>query len=709
MAEENKMSIYEVTDEKTGVTLQLEGMGPPTKEQVDAIFANHYKNNPKEPTGFDPRVLAAQLAGAPVDVVTKILNTFGLDIKDHFLGSQSIANISNKTALPRQNTIQNTTGGNKQIETLLESAQGPSEAITSLLTSAALEIPAGVVGTAATLLPGPKGSGADAVRLVQDLAYQPREKGQETIANLSNVISDVTPEFVKNIAGSIGDAASNITEKTNENLGPLAATAVSVVPLVALEAVPGGLALKAARNARRIRIASEEEVALVNNSIDDVKDKISDNLAAGVSPEQTKFEIKNIVEAAPSSPFTDETINLLNNDNDPLNRINELADIALDERTVNEAKIVFANGSRRVQDSVAARAAIAQGLDEGVADLVLRSSEVTKDKMQKMVNIRRIGKGDVRYRALNRASDVVGGSVLNRLNVVFRANKEATEQLENVAQTLKGKTADTSSAFGSFFNKLNGMGITFKQDGKLDYDGSDIDGLEGIQKTIDKLMPRIIRVQRSGDAYEAHRLKTFIDETVKYGTKERGLDGKAKTFIKQLRREIDKSLDSKFAEYEFQNTKYSETRSVIDDIQELAGKKIDFSKPNVDKNFGVLFRGILSNNKSRTRLINSLNELQNIAVKQGGVFNDDIISLLSFSDELESLFGPSASTSLQGEVGKAVSQAVRKDLSGMVIDAGKLAVDKVKGINDTNKFLTLNKLLSEAMNKGVKKKVITPQ
>ena len=63
MAEENKMSIYEVTDEKTGVTLQLEGMGPPTKEQVDAIFANHYKNNPKEPTGFDPRVLAAQLAG----------------------------------------------------------------------------------------------------------------------------------------------------------------------------------------------------------------------------------------------------------------------------------------------------------------------------------------------------------------------------------------------------------------------------------------------------------------------------------------------------------------------------------------------------------------------------------------------------------------------------------------------------------------------
>ena len=122
-----------------------------------------------------------------------------------------------------------------------------------------------------------------------------------------------------------------------------------------------------------------------------------------------------------------------------------------------------------------------------------------------------------------------------------------------------------------------------------------------------------------------------------------------------------------------------------------------------------MFRGILSTNKSRTRLINSLNELQNIAVKQGGVFNDDIISLLSFSDELESLFGPSASTSLQGEVGKAVSQAVRRDLSGMVIDAGKLAVDKVKGINDTNKFLTLNNLLSEAMNKGVKKKVITPQ
>ena len=635
MAEENKLSIYEVTDEKTGVTLQLEGMRPPTKEQTDAIFTNHYENNTKEPTGFDPRVLAAQLAGAPVDVVTKILNTFGFDIKDPFLGSQSIANISNKTPLPRQNTIQNTTGGNKQIETLLESAEGPSEAITSLLTSAALEIPAGILGTGATLLPGPKGSGADAVRLVQDLAYQPREKGQETIANLSNVISDVTPEFVKNIVGSIGDAASNIAEKTNENFGPLAATAVSVVPLVALEAVPGGLALRAARNARRIRIASQEEVKLVNNSIDDVN---------------------------------------------PLNKINELADSALDARIVNEAETVFANGSRRVRDSVASRAAIAQGLDEGVADLILRSSEVTKNKMQKMVNIRRIGKGDVRFRALNRASDVVGGSVLNRLNVIFKANKKAGKQLEVVARTLKGNTANTSSAFGTFFDNLNDMGITFKEDGKLDYNGSDIDGLEGIQKTIDRLMPRIIKVQRSGDAYEAHRLKTLIDETVTYGKKERGLDGKAKVFIKQLRREIDQSLDSKFPEYDFENTKYSETRRVIDDIQDLAGKKIDLSKPNVDKNFGVLFRGILSNNKSRTRLINSLNELQNIAVKQGGVFNDDIISLLSFSDELESLFGPSASTSLQGEVGKAVSQAVRRDLSGMVIDAGKLAVDKVKDL-----------------------------
>jgi hypothetical protein len=66
-----------------------------------------------------------------------------------------------------------------------------------------------------------------------------------------------------------------------------------------------------------------------------------------------------------------------------------------------------------------------------------------------------------------------------------------------------------------------------------------------------------------------------------------------------------------------------------------------------------------------------------------------------FVDELESIFGATAKTSLQGDVQKAALQAAK---GGGLIDRGaqaaEVAIKAAKGVNEDNAIKAMEKLLS---------------
>lgn len=80
------------------------------------------------------------------------------------------------------------------------------------------------------------------------------------------------------------------------------------------------------------------------------------------------------------------------------------------------------------------------------------------------------------------------------------------------------------------------------------------------------------------------------------------MSGDASNVLKDFRRDIDSVLDESFPDYNAANVAYSETIGVLDDFQDIAGRKMNLSGANADKATGTLMRRIAGNAQSRVRL-----------------------------------------------------------------------------------------------------------
>jgi len=338
-----------------------------------------------------------------------------------------------------------------------------------------------------------------------------------------------------------------------------------------------------------------------------------------------------------------------------------------------------------------AREVIKGGMSEGAVAMIKAAPPAAKSKMLKMVDRLDAGLSNQRIRLTERPGDVVGNSLSQRIRIVSKANKRAGKQLDSVAKGLKGQTVDVSFVVDKFLSQLEGKGITVKN-GIPNFEGSDIEGVDEAQRIVKNLLKRMSKT-KAPDAYDVHRMKKFIDEQVDYGKGKGGLSGTMENMAKGLRRDLDELLDINFPDYDAVNQSYAETVSVLNGIQDIAGKKIDLLGPNADSAIGTLSRRLLSNAQSRVPLQNNLDELDKVAQKYNTDkidLDDDIIVQVGFVDELEKLMGPSAPTSLFGEVAKAGMGGAQEKLG--VAERG---VKAVFGKDEKRKLKDIRDLLSE--------------
>jgi len=355
-------------------------------------------------------------------------------------------------------------------------------------------------------------------------------------------------------------------------------------------------------------------------------------------------------------------------------------------------------GGPRVQKDKIAIESIKQGFDEGVIAAIKGSSGPDKRAMLRMVDIMEKGKKNARFGMVNRPSDIAGDSLMKRFTIVKNANQDAGKQLDRVAKTLKGKTVNVGDPVNSFMDDLADMGITVSDDLdaglKLNFQGSDIEGLDGPMRVINQVFSRLKGV-RAPDAFSAHRMKRFIDEQVTYGKNAEGLAGKAESILKKLRRNLDSELDQTFPAYDKVNTEYAETINVLDAMQDVAGRKMDLTGTSAEQAIGQLMRRLMSNAQSRVKLLDTVNDLEAMAVKHGGKFDDDLLTQVLFVDELDSVFGPAARTSFQGQISQAVERAATATVSptAAAISAAGKGAERLRGINQEGAFRSIKSLL----------------
>lgn len=367
-------------------------------------------------------------------------------------------------------------------------------------------------------------------------------------------------------------------------------------------------------------------------------------------------------------------------------------------------------------DNAAAR----QGWDKGVIASIKTGTNTDKAKFREMTNIMEKGKKNAEFAAENTPSDVLGRSLMERYRVVKKANDEAGPKINAVAETLKGKPIDIELATATFDDRLADLGIRLvpAKDGgfKANFDNSTVGpGDRGPLKEVLRVMS--LKGRGEIDGFTVHEMKRIIDDNVTFGKTKTGIGGRMESALKEFRRGLDESLDSTFPEYNEANLQYSSTIDVLDEFQELTGKKTDLTRPSGEKQVGKLLRRILSNAQSRSRVLDVAEDIESVAAKYvdkigplrigdapAKPFNDSIIKQVIYADELDRQFGAVARTSLQGQMAQAMAStakaaATKTGLIDATISLAGKGVEKARRINDKNAYKAIREILKDTPTK----------
>ena len=342
-----------------------------------------------------------------------------------------------------------------------------------------------------------------------------------------------------------------------------------------------------------------------------------------------------------------------------------------------------------------------QGFDDSVTTMIANSTKNNKRSMAKQVALIERVKGNARDKALEGAADVAGDALLKNIDFVQSNQKQAGEQLGRVSKSLKGKALNVDDDISSFFKGMERLGVKFDEKGKPNFETAIFEGSSTAESLVNKVSLRIKRNKgfSDTDGLNAHEFKGFLDEMVSFEKSEGGLSGKVERVVKKLRSDINESVGSISDPYKEANKRFSDAITVLDELQDVAGRKLDFSGPNADKAAGVLLRSQLNNTGKRANLLTAIGKLEGVAKKYGANFDDDVLTLAIFADELESIFGSRTRTAIRNEAKKGgVDAAI--DISGMTafgaaaIGAKKL--NKIRqGINEKNQFKAIKDLLKQ--------------
>ena len=367
-----------------------------------------------------------------------------------------------------------------------------------------------------------------------------------------------------------------------------------------------------------------------------------------------------------------------------------------------------------------------QGFDEGLVGMIKGSSKKTRENMLKMLKVVEESKKNYKFAAENTPLQIMGDSVLDRVKVLWQANRSAGNRLDGVADGLKGQVVDVNPAVQKFLDDLKKMGMEYDPTTrKLNLiEGSKTQDMPKVHKEAMRILSRMHKWREGSefDAFDVHELKGWLDNNLDYAKSGKGgKNGMIKALersIKGLRHDLDGILDGNFPEYNDVNTQYAETISALQQMSDVAGSNIDLTSKNAFKALGTLSRRILSNYSSAEKLKDTLELVDTTAKKYAGTstgrglvpykeglksagveipdLSDDFVEQVQFAANLDKIFGTNKANSLAGLTETAITRAGSAATGGMssaLVDAGLSAKNKLMRINDERGIQAMADLL----------------
>ena len=370
-------------------------------------------------------------------------------------------------------------------------------------------------------------------------------------------------------------------------------------------------------------------------------------------------------------------------------------------------------GNKVVKDPVGEEA-VKQGFRAGDVSAAKSASPESKKQMKRMLNMTRRIQAESQKAQDFRPTDVVGENVLGRFKFIRDKADGLRKELDSlsrgvaadertlpgpgVREGLKGKEIDTRAIEKTVFDQLERLGIQTNEGiiPALNFAGSDI----AKDRTSQRIIKDVVDLLGEGgnDAFRAHKLKRQLDSLIDFNKKSsQGLTEAGRNFAKSIRHSLNQEVRKVSPEYARINDDLSKSIESMNEFQRVLGGQIDVFGPGAEKAIGQDLRGLLSNRKSRVRLENSINNLNNTAKQLGGQFDVEIKDLVQFANTLDDRFGAVARTSLKGDVESATKQAARGRAGAvdLAVEAAAKKAEQLRGINDKNAFNVMTKILGK--------------
>ena len=535
----------------------------------------------------------------------------------------------------------NTMGDRRGLGETLEPFIAPAQALTTMAAATPVEALAGGAGIAQTLNPwADPGAGDRAVEGTRNLlTYTPGlAQGQGILQQTGEAMEPLTNLLMK--AKTITGGAGNYL------MGPVGGALGEAVPeaLLSIPAFFGARSMLGQQSAKKRRIANEFLEGLPSrdtagyqlmNAVDRPDKRLPPPSGQAMqrvdAPESQAISPEQLYDLPPETPSPSGMV----------------------QRMIEESKPLPRVGKRPI-----AKTALDVGWDEGLVATVQQASPVTRKKMDTMMRILEKGKKLTKYAASKRPSIVVGDALKQRYKYVSEINRKAGEQIDSIVTGIDG-WVDVSQPYRNLRDSLETIGVKFKttKGGRTrpDFKDSDWSAKVPDARAAQNIMSAVLEKMQKTDMtnpVEAHKFKRFLDTQVKFGKSENNAAGAAEKMLKNLRRDINKSIGDISDDYRSVNETYSETVGAMNALQDVAGKKVKIGKTKRDDDMlGTLMRRLTGNPTSRVPLTNAIEQLESVAVKHGAKFGDDLMDLQVYANSLEDTFGSFAPTSFRGEIG----------------------------------------------------------
>ena len=591
-----------------------------------------------------------------------------------------------------QNTVKSQLGVQQP-----EAAQDPGVGIRTFVepalaavTGAIAEPIAGLSGLVAAPFVGLEGA-ADVVRETQEaLTLQPSsaqgQAGQQAVGEAIVGTLDAVTQFGRDIGvpesllQPIGDVAFEATGS------PAAGAIASAIPTAIFEFL-GLKGVQKIRQGKRLLTPDGRPTKILENTLDKqglVFDNLSDAAKAKIPEVAPKAIIPGGREAT-SAAESSLVAQIKSGAKD-----NALAGL----KVVND----------KVVPDVSGLEALRQGFDEGFVQAVKTASPESKAGMKKMLSITQRIKGNTRLALDIRPTDVVGSSLSKRITFIRDKANAARTELNKIADTqLRGQSIDGGPVTAKLQESLANLDVEL-----IDGPGAaPIPVFKGSLISKDKAAQRAIKdvvdlLSEGGtpDALRFHKLKRQLDNIIDFKKKSAGgLSDAGRNVLKDVRSSLNQAVRGVSDDYARVNDTLSSSLTALDDFQKVAGSSIDIFGEGSAKAIGQDMRGLMSNRKSRVRLENNVNQLNQVAADLGGKFGDDIKDLALFANSIEDRFGAVAQTSLKGELesalGRAGQQGVKATLFQAGVEKAAKGAEKLRGINDLNAFRAMSAVLNQ--------------